>query len=132
MNGTGNTLISGVIAGVAAGSTLTKDGSGTLTLTGTNIYTGGTTVNGGTLLVNNTAGSGTGSGAVTVNNAGTPLAEPAQSAARSQSMQEQTLRLGTAVITPELFKQARSHWQPRPIFELISTAPPLARLTNSR
>ena len=50
-----------------------KDGSGTLTLTGNNIYTGGTTVNGGTLLVNNTAGSGTGSGAVTVNNAGTTL-----------------------------------------------------------
>ena len=26
-------------------------------------------------------------------------------------MQEETLRLGTAAITPELFKQARSHWQ---------------------
>ena len=26
-------------------------------------------------------------------------------------MQEQTLRLGTAAITPELFKQAHSHWQ---------------------
>ena len=73
MNGTGNTLISGIISGIPAGSTLTKDGSGTLTLTGTNIYTGGTTVSGGTLLVNNTAGSGTGTGSVTVNNAGTTL-----------------------------------------------------------
>ena len=72
MNGTGNTLISGIISGIA-GSTLTKDGSGTLTLTGNNTYTGGTTVNGGTLLVNNTAGSGTGTGAVTVNSAGTTL-----------------------------------------------------------
>ena len=69
VNGTGDTLISGVIAGVANGSTLTKDGSGTLTLTGSDTFTRGTTVNGGTLLVNNTAGSG----AVTVNNAGTTL-----------------------------------------------------------
>ena len=69
MNGSGDTLISGIIAGVANGSTLTKDGSGTLTLTGNDTFTRGTTVNGGTLLVNNTAGSG----AVTVNNAGTTL-----------------------------------------------------------
>jgi autotransporter-associated beta strand protein len=73
VNGTGNTLISSIISGIPAGSTLTKGGSGTLTLTGNNIYTRGTTVNGGTLLVNNTAGSGTGTGAVTVNNAGTTL-----------------------------------------------------------
>src|SRR4029077_17564523 len=51
------------------GSDLVKDGTGTLTLTGNNTYAGGTTVNGGTLLVNNTAGSG----AVTVNNAGSTL-----------------------------------------------------------
>ena len=71
VNGTGNTLISSIISGIPAGSTLTKDESGTLTLTGTNIYTRGTTVDGGTLLVNNTAGSGTGTGAVTVNSSGT-------------------------------------------------------------
>ena len=48
-------------------------GSGSLTnlggspsLTGANTYSGGTTVSGGTLFVNNTTGSGTGSGAVTV------------------------------------------------------------------
>jgi alpha-L-rhamnosidase len=46
---------------------LTKVGTGTLTLTCANTYSGGTTVNGGTLLVNNTTGSGTGSGSVTVN-----------------------------------------------------------------
>jgi len=73
VNGTGNTLISSIISGIPAGSTLTKDGSGTLTLTGTNIYTRGTTVSDGTLLVNNTAGSGTGTGSVTVSNAGTTL-----------------------------------------------------------
>ena len=37
MNGTGNTLISGAIGGVSPGSTLTKDGSGTLTLTGNGV-----------------------------------------------------------------------------------------------
>jgi autotransporter-associated beta strand protein len=57
------------VGGAVGGSfALTKAGAGTLNLLGANSYTGGTTVNGGTLLVNNTAaGSGTGSGAVTVN-----------------------------------------------------------------
>ena len=73
VNGTGDTLISGNVSGMGSVSDLIKDGSGTLTLTGTNTYAGGTTVNGGTLLVNNTAGSGTGTGAVPVSNAGTTL-----------------------------------------------------------
>ena len=60
-------------AGVLSGTgSFTKAGSGTLTLSGTNNYTGNTAVNGGTLLVNNTSGSGTGSGALTIN-AGTTL-----------------------------------------------------------
>jgi autotransporter-associated beta strand repeat len=48
------------------GGHLTKIGTGTLTLTGANTYTGGTDVNSGTLLVNNTQGSGTGSFIVAV------------------------------------------------------------------
>ena len=72
VDGTGNTLISGVISGTGGGSIVTKSGNGTLTLTGNNSYAGGS-VDGGTLLVNNTAGSGTGFGAVPVNNAGTTL-----------------------------------------------------------
>ncbi len=51
---------------------LTKVGSGVLTLTSTNnTYSGGTTVSNGTLLVNNAAGSGAGSGALAVNASGT-------------------------------------------------------------
>jgi len=50
--------------------TLTKTGSGTLKLTGDNVYSGGTTISNGTLLVSNTSGSGTGSGGVTVMTAG--------------------------------------------------------------
>ncbi|MFA7345595.1 MAG: autotransporter-associated beta strand repeat-containing protein [Terrimicrobiaceae bacterium] len=47
---------------------LTKGGVGTQVLTGnSNTYSGGTTVNAGTLLVNNASGSGLGAGAVSVN-----------------------------------------------------------------
>ena len=52
-------------------NTLEKTGTGTLTLTGDNSYDGGTTVSAGTLLVNNTTGSGTGFGPVQVNNSAT-------------------------------------------------------------
>ncbi len=45
---------------------LLKAGPGQLTLATGNTYSGGTTVSNGTLLVNNSTGSGTGSGAVTV------------------------------------------------------------------
>ena len=51
--------------------TLNKTGPGTMELTAANQYQGPTTVSGGTLLVNNTSGSGTGSGNVTVQSGGT-------------------------------------------------------------
>ncbi len=59
-----STTFSGVIQD--SGS-LTKTGTGTLTLSGSNLHTGGTTVSAGTLVVSNTTGSGTGTGAVQVN-----------------------------------------------------------------
>jgi autotransporter-associated beta strand protein len=45
----------------------TKGGLGTMQITAANTYNGGTTVSAGRLLVNNTSGSGTGGGGVTVN-----------------------------------------------------------------
>ena len=47
-------------------TTIIKTGTGTWTLTGNNSFSGGMVVNGGTLLVNNAVGSGTGGGAVDV------------------------------------------------------------------
>jgi autotransporter-associated beta strand protein len=72
-NNTSKTF-SGVIQdggiGGGTGGSLTKTGTGAFTLTGANIYTGGTTVNAGSLFVNtpkNFTDSGTGTGAVMVN-----------------------------------------------------------------
>ena len=50
---------------------LLKTGNGVVTLSGANTYHGTTTVSSGTLLVNNTTGSGTGSSAVTVQSGAT-------------------------------------------------------------
>src|SRR5204863_151174 len=57
-------LLDGTISGTGV---LNKFGSGTLTLTGANTYSGGTNVNAGTVLANNATGSATGTGAVAVN-----------------------------------------------------------------
>lgn len=50
---------------------LMKIGAGTVSLSGDNTYAGNTAVNAGILLVNNTIGSGTGTGAITVAASGT-------------------------------------------------------------
>ncbi len=72
-NAGGAQTYSGIIADPAASSLggMIKLGAGTLTLDQDNTYSGNTTINGGTLLVNNPTGSGTSSGAVTVNSGGT-------------------------------------------------------------
>jgi autotransporter-associated beta strand protein len=61
-------------AGAISGSgSVTQNGTGATTLSSAtgSTYAGGTTINAGSLFVNNTSNSGTGSGAVTVNNSGT-------------------------------------------------------------
>ena len=59
-----STTFSGIIHG---GGSLTKIGTGTLTLSGANIYTGVTTLSAGTLLVNTKPSSGTGTNKLNVN-----------------------------------------------------------------
>ena len=63
INGTGNVTITGVVSdssGSATGSALTYGGSGTLTLSGANTFTGGINLNSGTLGIGNNAAFGTG------------------------------------------------------------------------
>ncbi|MBA3961776.1 MAG: autotransporter-associated beta strand repeat-containing protein [Chthoniobacterales bacterium] len=67
-----STAFSGVLypgspAGDSGSGALTKIGTGTLTLSGANLYTNGTAVSAGTLVISNTNGSGTGTAAVSVN-----------------------------------------------------------------
>jgi autotransporter-associated beta strand protein len=52
--------------GGAASLALTKTGIGTLNLTNSNTYSGGTTISDGTLNITNTSGSATGSGSLTL------------------------------------------------------------------
>lgn len=62
-NRSGSSNFDGAISGTG---TVEKRGSGLVVMTGANTYTGGTVVEAGTFGVTNSAGSGTGSGSVTV------------------------------------------------------------------
>jgi autotransporter-associated beta strand protein len=64
----GSTIYAGTISGTGS---VTKDLASTLTLDQASTYSGGTTVNGGTLNVRNTSGSATGTGDVTIGASGT-------------------------------------------------------------
>ena len=59
-----STSFSGIIQGDGS---VAKTGAGTLTLSGANLYSNGTTVTQGVLAVSNTSGTGTGAGPVNVN-----------------------------------------------------------------
>jgi autotransporter-associated beta strand protein len=66
IGGSGNITVNAAVSESGGAQALTKVGNGTLILGGANTYTGTTTVNGGTLLANNSTGSATGTGDVTV------------------------------------------------------------------
>ena len=63
--------VSGSLSDGAQAGTLNKIGSGTMILSSGNTYSGGTFLTAGTLLANNSSGSATGSGAVSVTGSGT-------------------------------------------------------------
>jgi fibronectin-binding autotransporter adhesin len=65
---TNSLTVSGQVSDGGSGFALTKTGAGTLALTNAagNMYSGGTTVTAGTLLVSNTSGSATGTGTLAV------------------------------------------------------------------
>ena len=65
LDGAGNGSVSSII-GTTSGS-LTKNGAGTWTLTGSNTYTGTTTINSGVLNIQKATGLGTTAGGTTVN-----------------------------------------------------------------
>ena len=68
--GAGNSVVNGAILGL--GTSVVKSGAGNLTLnSNSNTYGGTTTISGGTLFANNTSGSATGTGAVTLQSGAT-------------------------------------------------------------
>ncbi|MEA3213629.1 MAG: fibronectin-binding autotransporter adhesin [Chthoniobacter sp.] len=68
-NGSGVVTLSGTIAAGAGQRdiAIVKSGSGTFSLTGNNTYSGGTTINGGTLIVNSATSLGATGGGLTIN-----------------------------------------------------------------
>ena len=62
-----NNLTTEFSGNIQNSGSLSKVGTATFTLSGANTYTGGTTVSAGSLVINNTSGSGTGTSAVQVN-----------------------------------------------------------------
>jgi autotransporter-associated beta strand protein len=101
--------------GVIASNLLTKVGTGSLILTNANTYTGVTNVNGGKLIVNNTTGSGAGTGALTVNTgatlSGTGILSNTISVASGGTLAPGYPLLGTLTVNKAVTLQAGSNYE---------------------
>jgi autotransporter-associated beta strand protein len=94
------------------GGKVTKQGTGTLTLSGSNLNTGLTTISAGTLLANNTTGSGTGTGAVTVAIAGKlgGTGTIAGAVTNNGTLTPGDAGVGTLTASSNVIDGANSHW----------------------
>ncbi|PYK68578.1 MAG: hypothetical protein DME45_06630 [Verrucomicrobia bacterium] len=110
------------------GGSLTKAGTGKLTLTKSNTYTGGTVITEGTLLVTNTSGSATGTGSVQVNAGilgGTGIISGAVNVATGMSAA--TLLPGSATIPGTLTMQSKLTFNARATYQfVINSSTPVA------
>ncbi len=109
-------------------TSLTKLGDGTQVLSGANTYTDGTSINGGMLKVNNTSGSGTGSGAVSIAS-GAALGGSGSisgTVAVNGSIQPGN-SIGTLTVANDVTWNAGNAW----VFELGAGGPSLASLGTS-
>ncbi|MCY2975946.1 MAG: autotransporter-associated beta strand repeat-containing protein [Planctomycetota bacterium] len=100
-----STVFSGLIQDGTGGGVLTlaKTGTGAMTLSGTNTYTGGTTFNAGTLVVNTEASLGATSGALTVTGNSS-----VQLAAAFDTTRNYVLNAGVLTVDTQAFNQTNS------------------------
>ena len=93
----GNLVVNGQINENAGSWALTKDGTNSLTLSAANLYSGGTVVNAGTLVVNNATALS--SGSLTVNSGAVSLAAPLNLAGDLIGASGTALNLGASTLT---------------------------------